>query len=135
MKRLTEKIGETRRFLEELESITPASFEEYAASLEKRAACERYIEKIVEAVTDIAFLIIRQKKLRMPEDDADAFNILAESKLFNHGLCKKMKEAKGMRNILAHQYGKIDDKLIFDSIANELQKDVGEFADKAAIIV
>ena len=40
---------------------------------------------------------------------------------------EKLKEAKGMRNILAHQYGKVDDKIIFDSITNELKKDVKNF--------
>jgi len=32
-----------------------------------------------------------------------------------------------MRNFIAHQYGKINDRLVYDSIKKELEKDVIEF--------
>jgi uncharacterized protein YutE (UPF0331/DUF86 family) len=31
-------------------------------------------------------------------------------------LSSKLKEAKGMRNIIAHEYGNIDDKIVFKSM-------------------
>ena len=34
-----------------------------------------------------------------------------------------------MRNIIAHQYGEIDDELVFKAISQELEKDVNEFID------
>ena len=34
---------------------------------------------------------------------------------------------EGMKNIIAHQYGDIDDKIVFDSIKNKLEKDVNSF--------
>ena len=34
-----------------------------------------------------------------------------------------------MRNIIAHQYGKIDDEIIFDSIKEEIAKDAGLFIE------
>jgi len=83
MSRIEDKISEINKFLEELESIIPSSFEEYRSSLEKKAACERYVEKIVEAATDLAFLIIKDRKLRIPQDDADAFNVLLDSKIID----------------------------------------------------
>jgi len=131
MSRIEDKISEINKFLEELESIIPSSFEEYRSSLEKKAACERYVEKIVEAATDLAFLIIKDRKLRIPQDDADAFNVLLDSKIIDKDLAAKLKNAKGMRNIISHQYGNIDDEIVFESIAKELGRDVGEFIGKA----
>ena len=32
-----------------------------------------------------------------------------------------------MRNILAHEYGKIDDEIVFNAIKSELEKDANEF--------
>ena len=32
-----------------------------------------------------------------------------------------------MRNIIAHEYGKIDDRIVFNSITKELRSDVIEF--------
>lgn len=127
MTRITDKIREIGEFLDELESIIPASLEEYKSSIEKKAACERYVEKIVEAVTDLAFLVIKEKRFRIPEDDADAFNILMENKIIDDALATKMKNAKGMKNIISHQYGKIDDEIVFEAISEELNKDAEIF--------
>ncbi|MBS3132385.1 DUF86 domain-containing protein [Candidatus Woesearchaeota archaeon] len=130
MSRIDDKISEIKKYIEELDSILPATFEEYL-NLEKKAACERYVEKIMEAVTDLAFIFIKLKKLRLPEDDADAFNVLNENKVIDEALMKRMQDAKGMRNIIAHQYGKIDDRVVFETITTKLLKDVREFLGKA----
>ena len=130
MTRIEDKINEINGFLEELKGIIPSNFEEYKSSIEKKAACERYVEKIVEAVTDLAFLIIKNRKLKIPEDDIDAFNILLENKIIDENLASKLKNAKGMRNIISHQYGKIDDKIVFEAITEELDKDVKNFIEQ-----
>ena len=131
MTRINDKINEINGFLEELKSIIPTSLDEYKSSIEKKAACERYVEKIVEAVTDLAFLIIKNKKLKIPEDDIDAFNILLENKIIDDSIATKLKNAKGMKNIISHQYGKIDDEIVFEAITEELEKDVRDFVENA----
>ena len=96
----------------------------------KKAACERYVEKIAEALTDLAFLAIKGKKLAIPEDDIDAFRILQESGLIEPSIAQKMRNVKGMRNIIAHQYGTIDDEVIFHSVKEELGKDALAFSER-----
>lgn len=130
MSRINDKINEVHAHLDELSKITPGEFDGYKSNNLVKAACERYFEKIVEAVTDIAFMVIVKRKLRVPEDDIDAFNILLEKKIIDEGLYKKLKQAKGMRNILAHQYGVVNDEIVFESITGELGKDVREFIKK-----
>ncbi len=127
MKRIDEKIVEITKFVEQLRSMVPSNLEEYKSNLEKRAACERYFEKIIEAVVDLAFLFIKFKKFKIPEDDADAFNILLNNKIINDNLSTRLKDAKGMRNIIAHEYGKIDDEIVFEAITKELEKDARDF--------
>ena len=129
MTRITEKTEDINIFLEELKSIIPSSLEEYKSSLEKKAACERYAEKIVEALTDLAFLTIKSKKLKIPEDDIDAFNILLENKIIDSSLAARLKNAKGMRNVISHQYGNIDDAVVFKAITQELEIDAKKFID------
>ena len=129
MIRITDKINEINGFLEELKSIIPSSLEEYKSNIEKKAACERYVEKIVEAMTDLAFLIIKNKKLKIPEDDIDAFNILLENKIIDSSLAARLKNAKGMRNVISHQYGNIDDAVVFKAITQELEIDAKKFID------
>ena len=127
MSRIQDKIKEIKKFLAELQTIIPKDFEKYKSDLKTKAACERYVEKIIEGIVDLAFLIIKNKKLRIPEEDIDAFNILLENKIIDENIAKKLKSAKGMRNIIAHQYGNIDDHIIFEAINNELSKDIDKF--------
>jgi len=63
----------------------------------------------------------------MPEEDKETFDILAKGEIISNELAIKLKDAKGMRNILSHQYGNVDDEIVFESITEELDKDVREF--------
>ena len=126
-KRIDEKINEIERYLEELESITLPTLEDYKADFKTKAACERYAERIIEAIVDLAFLIIKENNLKSPESDTETFEILADNEIISEELSNKLQDAKGMRNILAHEYGEVDDSIIFHAIDEELIKDVREF--------
>lgn len=65
--RINDKIMQIERFLGELEPIMPGDLEEYEKDLKAKAACERYFEKIIDACIDLVFLVIRHKRLRIPE--------------------------------------------------------------------
>lgn len=122
-----DKIKEIELYIIELESVIPNNFENYKDDFKIKAICERYFEKIIESVVDLAFIIIKEKRLKIPEDDESSFVILNKENIIPLELSKKLKEAKGMRNIIAHEYGEINNELIFESIKNELIKDVSEF--------
>lgn len=124
--RIIDKIDEIENYIEELAEIVPENYKNYK-NLKTKAACERYFEKIIEAVTDLAFLIISENRFKIPEDDKGAFDILMANGIISENLAEKLKDAKGMRNLLAHKYGTVDDEIVFDSITNELEKDVLEF--------
>ncbi|MBU0615049.1 MAG: DUF86 domain-containing protein [Nanoarchaeota archaeon] len=125
--RIKDKISEIEEYLSELESIKPNSFEEYKNDIKEKAACERYFEKIIEAAIDLGYMVIRSSPYPVPKDDGDLFNTLRENNIIGSTLCIKLKEAKGMRNFISHQYGRIDDELVFESIMNEMPEDIKAF--------
>ena len=125
--RIEDKIDEIDKLLDELIEIMPNDFNEYNSDFKTKAACERYFEKIIEAAIDLAFLVIKDRRLQLPEEDKRVFDILSREKLISEDLAIKLKEAKGMRNIIAHEYGKIDDEIVFESIKDQLIPDVEEF--------
>ena len=43
---------------------------------------------------------------------------------------QKQAEAKGMKNFISHQYGDVDDALVFNAITKELEKDVSLFIEQ-----
>ncbi len=126
MNRIKDKINEIEKYLEELLIILPLNFEKYEISLEKKAACERYFEKIVESLIDLAYLISKQERFNLSEKNK-IFDVLLEKEIISKNLCTKLKNAKGMRNIISHKYGEIDDQIVFESLAEELIPDSKEF--------
>lgn len=127
MDRTKDKIIEIEQFIEELSETLPTDFEKYKTDFKLRAIGERYFEKIIESVIDLAFLIIKEKNLKQPEEDKQTFDILSQEKIISEELAENLKSAKGMRNIIAHEYGRIDNELVFHSLAEELIPDIQEF--------
>ncbi len=77
--RINDKINEIEKFLGELESSLPTNFEEYKKDYRIRAIGERYFEKIVKAIIDLAFIIVKEKNFKQPEYEKQVFEILAMS--------------------------------------------------------
>ncbi|MFH1249029.1 MAG: DUF86 domain-containing protein [archaeon] len=132
--RINDKINEIEQYLSEMSQIIPSNIEEYL-QIKNKAACERYFEKIVEAVADLAHLVIKEKRLKNPEEDNKAFEILSQEGIIPESLCEKLESAKGMRNIISHQYGIVDDETVFESITEELIEDVEKFIKSVRVAI
>ena len=129
MNRINDKIEEIELYISELAEIMPDNLDEYLG-VKTKAACERYFEKIVEAVIGVAFLILKEKKLKVPDDEKSTFDVLVKAKVITKSFAKKLQDAKGMRNIIAHEYGIVNDELVFHSVSEELIDDVKEFLEQ-----
>lgn len=128
-KRTEKKADEILSYIEQLIRFKPETFEEYERNSEKKAACERMCEKISEGLVDLAIFLIRIKEIPYNDEDEKAFGVLLKHKIINESLCGKLRNLKGMRDHLAHRYGEINDKIVFNAIDNEIEKDAGEFID------
>ena len=127
MGRINDKIEEIEGYLQELSEIMPLDFEGYLSDKAKKAACERYFEKIIGAIIDLAFIAIKDRNLEMPEEDKKAFDILRGEQVITDSLAERLSDAKGMRNILAHEYGELNDELVYNSVKEEIIRDAEEF--------
>ncbi len=123
--RIADKIEEIEKYLTELSQIKPTSLEQYL-EIKNKASCERYFEKIIKAVIDLSKLILKEKNLII-DDERKLFDKLCEAQIINPQLADRLKDAKGMRNIIAHEYGRIDDSIVYNSITTEIERDVAEF--------
>lgn len=126
-KRIDDKIAEIRKYLVELDEIKVDDLELYKQDFRTRGLYERYFEKIISAIIDLAFIFIKKRKVNMPEDEEHLFDTLYKEGIISEELMNKLKDAKGTRNIIAHEYGNIDDELVFHSVNEELNSDVEEF--------
>lgn len=85
------------------------------------------LQRSCELSTDIAMYIVSTRKLGMPQEKREAFELLERNKLIPKEMSEKMKKMIGFKNIAVHDYKKIDEKILIDVIENHLN-DLLDFA-------
>lgn len=127
--RIDDKIEEVKGYVSDLGSYVPSSFEEYIKDHKTKDACERCFEKIIEALVDLAFLVINENGFEKAQDDIGALKVLSRENVISEELAERLSDAKRMRNIIAHEYGTIDNSLVFEAITEDLGRDAREFLE------
>ena len=113
------KLDELDGYLGELRSVVPATFEEYL-TVEKRRSCERLLQVSIETTIDICSLLVAGLRLGLPGEENDLFEKLVDRGVISHPMADLLPRMKGMRNILVHEYGRVDDELIFETVGHRL---------------
>lgn len=106
-------------YLEELRQVVPPTFEEYR-QVEKRRACERLLQIAIEAVLDVCGLVVAGLRLGLPGEEDDLFEKLAEAGIISTESKARLRRMKGLRNILVHEYGRVNDRLVYEVLQSEL---------------
>jgi len=117
--RVLARIDELDGYLRELHEIMPLNFEDYR-SIEKRRACERLLQVCIECVIDISALIVTGLRLGLPSEEDDLFEKLEQAKIISSTTKETLKRMKGLQNILVYEYGRVDDRLVYDILKNKL---------------
>jgi uncharacterized protein YutE (UPF0331/DUF86 family) len=117
--RLLAKLDELDGYLGELRSIAPLRFEEYL-SVEKKRACERLVQVLVEAVIDVCALLVAGLRLGLPGEEDDLFEKLAQRGVISNPMSDTLRRMKGLRNLLVHEYGRVNDEIVFDTVHQRL---------------
>jgi uncharacterized protein YutE (UPF0331/DUF86 family) len=82
---------------------------------------ERYLQLSIQTIIDIFHLIIIDLDLKRPEDNYDAISILFGKKIISEELSQKITKMIGLRNLLVHEYGEVDRKIIFKILSENLE--------------
>ncbi|MCX5704356.1 MAG: DUF86 domain-containing protein [Candidatus Omnitrophica bacterium] len=117
--RILGKIDELDTYLKELTQIIPANFKEYQ-KIEIKRSCERLLQLSIECVIDISKLFVSGLRLGLPSEENDLFKKLRKNKIISEGILIVLKEMRGLRNILVHEYANVDDEIIFKVIKKRL---------------
>jgi uncharacterized protein YutE (UPF0331/DUF86 family) len=81
---------------------------------------ERYLHLAAECALDIGNHIVSDQGLGSPGSYREIFFLLGEASVLTPELTNKMQELAGLRNILVHDYSRIDHAITYDVIQNEL---------------
>ncbi len=127
------KISAIKRYLKILARYKRYSKEAIAKNLDLRGAVERYLYLVCQATIDLAGAVIADKNFRKPTTMSEGFHILNEEGIIAKRLTEKMVQMTGFRNILAHDYERVDYNILYDILHKRL-RDIEEFIRKVATL-
>ena len=103
----------------------------FANDFMKQDAISVNLQRAAQLCIDLANITIRQQKLGLPKDSGDTFTLLAETGIISATMSKHLKGMVGFRNVLVHEYTKLDLKIMVDVIEHHLD----ELLDFAQLIL
>ena len=113
--RILAKLDELHGYLTELDGIAPRDFAEYQ-KVEKKRACERLLQLSIEAAIDVCHLLVSGLRLGLPAEEDDLFKKLLDARILSEEMGETLREMKGFRNILVHEYARVNDRLVYEAV-------------------
>lgn len=120
------RISSIKKYLKTLERYRGFSIDEILNDVDKKGAVERYLYLATQSAIDLADATISYKKFRKPTSMSESFHILNEEEVISSDLTEKMVKMTGFRNVVAHDYEKIDYEVVSNILQNGL-KDIETF--------
>lgn len=125
------KLSELSEYMDQIEEYRSLTVDTYASDWKTQRVVERTLQVMIEVCVDISGHIVSDSGYRVPKTYADSFRVLYENKVINEELCRKMESMAKFRNVVVHQYDKVDVRIV----VGILQKHLSDFSDyKEAVL-
>lgn len=118
-----QKLETLREYVGYLKGYQNYSLEDLEKDYTLRGAVERYFQLAIECAIDIAEIIISDLNLKKPGEYREAIEILGKNSILPEDFAHHFSPIAGFRNILVHEYTRID----LEEIHRHLQNDLPDF--------
>ena len=115
------KLSTLDEYLKQIGEYASITVQAYADDWKTQRIVERTLQMMIETCLDISGHIISDEKLRVPETYADAFRILVENGILSKPHLAAFKKMAKFRNIVVHDYERIDPEIVVAILRNNLQ--------------
>ena len=110
------RIEHAEEALRRLAVIRARGREAFLAEWENRDIAERNLQTLIQAVIDVGNHIVTDAGLGAPVRYADILEKLARAGVIADDLASRLVPALGMRNVLVHEYVKLETRKVWDAI-------------------
>lgn len=117
---LGRKLTEMDIYLSQIKEFSRISLSSYRNDWKIQRIVERTLQVLIELCIDIANHLISDKGMRLPTGYADTFKVLTENKVITKDLFKIMERISKFRNVIVHQYEKIDPAIVISILHGNL---------------
>lgn len=120
------KIGSIRKYLKRINNVSNITLEVFLDDINVQDIILFNIQLAVQNCIAIAAHIVSEEDMGIPGSANELFYFLEENKYINNLLTEKMVKAIGFRNLIVHEYGKLDLKRAYDISQNDIN-DLNDF--------
>ena len=113
---IIDKVIKMEGYLHELKEFKPVDFKQFLSDKKTKYTIERLMQLIIDLALDINNLVIKNEGGYPACDYFNSFIDLSELNVFDSDFAYKIAPSTGLRNRLVHEYEKIDDKIVYESI-------------------
>lgn len=120
-------LGRLAEHSRELEAYVEMEADAYLANRQAVLASKYLLVNVIEDALAVANHVIASEGFRGPTDYADSFRVLEEHGLLAPELATRLAAAAGFRNLLVHEYARVDDRRVHAFLVDGL-RDLEAFA-------
>lgn len=102
------KLAELAQYVTQVSEYRDLTVERYRADWKTQRIVERTLQMAIETCVDVASHAIADRGLRAPSTYAETFEILVQAGVMSPDLGRVMAEMTGFRNVVVHEYARID---------------------------
>jgi uncharacterized protein YutE (UPF0331/DUF86 family) len=106
------KLADLEQYLVQVGEYRGLHVEAYRADWKTQRIVERTLQMAIEVCADVANHVIADRGLRVPATYAEAFEVLAEASLLSAKDRDAMIRMMGFRNIVVHEYARVDAEIV-----------------------
>lgn len=97
--------------------------------VEVKRACERLAQVAIEAALDVCAFLVRELRLGVPGEEDDVLAKLLQAGILSGETVAILRQMKGVRNILVHEYTAVDDRIVYEVVTQRMD-DLRRFTDE-----
>jgi uncharacterized protein YutE (UPF0331/DUF86 family) len=122
------RIADIEQYLQQLAGYRQIDLESYQSDWKTQRIVERTLHLMIEGCMDLADHIVADRRLRVPETGAAAFQTLADAGVVSPDLGNALARTVGFRNILVHEYARLDPVIVLRVLRTDVD-DIERFRD------
>ena len=120
------KAGSVRSHLKRVSEKHDVNLDDFLKDIDRQEIILFNIQMAVQNCIDIAAHIISENVLGVPGSTTEMFYLLEKHGYLNHDLTRRMVKAVGFRNLIVHEYGKIELEQVYELAQNDIT-DLNEY--------
>jgi uncharacterized protein YutE (UPF0331/DUF86 family) len=114
------KIASLERCIERIRTVYGGTESNLYQNLTTQDSILLNLQRACEVSIDLAMHVVRKRKLGVPQDSREAFDLLQTHALLDKPLATAMKRMVGFRNVAIHEYGKLNLDIVKSIITTKL---------------